>query len=154
MIYLDTETCGLHGPAVLIQYAINDSDVVLFEPFKSSIRETINLIEFFTQEIVCGFNLTFDWFHICQLYTTLKLLKVGDNKLPIDYINEYAELEPLARDGPCIKPKSAFDIMLHARKGPYQSTMDRKDIRIRKVPSDLAMPLAKELDKKIGRAHV
>ena len=39
--------------------------------------------------------------------------------------------------------------MLHARKGPYESTMNRDPIIIRRVPNALAFQLAAELDKKI-----
>jgi hypothetical protein len=103
------------------------------------------------QDCNVGFNLVFDHFHLCQMYTTLLELakRVGMDAYPEDHINEYAECEPLGRDGPCLKPKSAFDLMLHARKGEYQSTMDRKDIRIKKVPTALATPLAGELERRI-----
>lgn len=39
--------------------------------------------------------------------------------------------------------------MLHARKGPYQSTMDRSDIRLKRVPTPLAYILADELERRI-----
>jgi hypothetical protein len=39
--------------------------------------------------------------------------------------------------------------MLLARQGPYQSTMDRGDIRIRRVPTVLAWQLAQELERRI-----
>jgi len=151
MIFLDTETCGLHGPAVLIQFAHDDDSVTLHSPWISSISDTLTLIEEFCKETIIGFNLAFDWFHICQMYTTLLLLadKVGYDAIPIDFIDLYASLEPAARDGECLKPASACDLMLHARKGPYQSTMNRKNIRIKRVPSILAGPLAAELEKRI-----
>jgi len=153
MIYFDTETCGLHGPTVLIQWARDDGEINLHSVFTSPIRYTLDLIEEFVVESngVTGFNLAFDWFHICQTYTTLYELqkKVGLNACPEDYINQYALAEPAARDGLCIKPETAHDIMLHARKGPYQNTMDRADIRIKRVPTALAFELAKELDKRI-----
>lgn len=153
MIFNDTETCGLHGPVVLIQYAVDDGPVVLHNVWKRPIQETLTLIETMMshQGGICGFNLAFDHFHLCQLYTVLTLLEreVGSNELPEDYVELYALLEAEGRDGPCLKPFTAFDIMLHARKGKYQSTMDRKDIRIRRVPVALANPLAAELEKRI-----
>jgi len=151
MIFLDTETIGLHGPITLLQYAINSDEVILWSPWTEPIQDTLTLIESICQEEIIGFNLAFDWFHICQMYTTFLLLgqKIGFDKIPEDYINEYADLESEARDGPCLKPKSALDLMLFARKGPYQSTMDRKPIRIKRVPSSLALPLANELTKRI-----
>lgn len=152
MLYLDTETCGLHSPIVLVQYALEDQeDVVLYEPWYHTIDETIKLYEWFAEQTVCCFNLAFDWFHICQQYTTLLELKklVGGDALPVDHIDEYAECEVLGRDGPCLKPKSALDLMLVAQKGEYQAIMDRKPITIRRVPIELAKPLADLLEKTI-----
>jgi hypothetical protein len=154
VIYFDTETCGYHGPVVLIQWAEGVSgEINLHSVWNSPIWETLELCEKLTNhpEGVCAFNLAFDWFHICQLYTTLKLLekKVGPHAYPVEHIEDYARLEPEARMGPCLKPHNALDLFLHARKGPYQSTMDRSDIRIRRIPTSLAQPLADELSVRI-----
>lgn len=102
------------------------------------------------EDAIVGFNLTFDWFHICQTYTTLRVLldKGADPGSPPDII-QYAYAEPEGRDGPCVKPKSACDLLLYARKGPYQTTMDRKTIRIKRVPKQLAYALSKELERRI-----
>ncbi len=150
MIFFDTETCGLHGPIVLLQYAVDDGPIHLHSVWTEPIRSTMSLIESFCQDPdgVVGFNLAFDWFHLCQLYTTLALMPDQDAE-PQNCVEQYAEFEPLGRDGPCLKPARACDIMLHARKGPYQSTMDRGDIRIRRVPTALAWHLAGELEKRI-----
>ena len=152
MIFFDTETCGFHGPTVLIQWAEGVDGVIhLFNVWDSPIWETLQLIEKLCDSVVCAFNLAFDWFHICQTYTILELLaaKVGMDALPGDHIEEYAILEPKARFGACLKPRGALDLMLHARKGPYQSTMDRSDVRIRRVPTQLAEPLARKLGELI-----
>lgn len=154
MIYFDTETCGFHGPTVLIQYAYDDGPIVLHEVWRSPIEETMQLIEdlCYHEGGVCGFNLAFDWFHLCQTYTTLnEMLTRGikATEIPLHFVDEYAEAEAVARDGPCLKPVTALDLMLHARKGPYQSTMDREDIRIKKVPTALAYVLAAELTDRI-----
>lgn len=146
LLFFDTETCGFHGPAILIQYALDDGPIKLHEVWNSPVKDTLNLIEEMMTHTVVGFNLAFDHFHLCQLYTTMLLLQDKDNE---PNVLEYAELEPFGRDGPCLKPASAFDVMLHARKGPYQSTMDRGDIRIRRVPTVLAWQLAEELEKRI-----
>lgn len=152
MFFFDTETIGFHSPTVLIQWADGvDGPVQRHNIWYEPIIDTINLIERMCEEGVCGFNLAFDWFHICQTYTTLVLLgeKVGFDEYPIDHINTYADLEPMARDGHCVKPSTALDLMLYARKGPYQSTMDRKNIRIKRVPAVLAVPLVEELNSRI-----
>lgn len=150
-LYFDTETCGFHGPTVLIQWAIDDGEIHLHNVWHSPIEETLDLIKMMCESVVVGFNLEFDWFHICQTYTTLELLasKIGDRAFPIDHIDQYVECEADARDGVCLKPVSALDLMAHARKGPYQSTMDRKDVRIKRVPRILAQALCDELDSRI-----
>lgn len=157
LIFFDTETCGFHGPTVLIQYAVGaDGDIKLHTVWNNPIWETLQLIEMLCENIVVAFNLAFDWFHICQTYTTLVLLaqQKGMDAWPEDYIEDYALLEPEARFGSCLKPVGALDLMLHARKGPYQSTMDRSPIRIRRVPTQLAQPLADKLGELIPFSDV
>lgn len=149
-IYIDTETCGLHGMPVLIQWAEGDGDVQLFSPWTNPIRDTLRLIEKFAthQDGLVFFNAAFDWFMLCKIYTTFILYHDHD-EIPENIIDILAELEMTARDGPCLKPVKACDVMLVARKGPYQSTMDRGDIRIRRVPTALAWQLADELERRI-----
>ena len=153
MIFFDTETCGLHGPTLLIQYAEDQSDIKLHSVFNSRIGDTLELIEsfMFADGGVVGFNLAFDHFHLCQSYTTLTLLQdaYGPDHYPEDSIVDYAYAERDARDGLCLKPVTACDLMLHARKGPYQTLMDREDIKIKKIPTAIAWELAKELGKRI-----
>jgi DNA polymerase family A len=155
MIFFDTETCGLYGMPVLIQYAEDDGEIKLYSPWGEPISETLKLIEYFCTHPtgICGFNLAFDWFQLCKLYTVLSLY-ADHSAYPIDIVDELAMLEPLGRDGPCLKPVTACDIMLFARKGPYQSTMDREDIRIRRVPTALAWQLADELERRIPLAPI
>lgn len=148
MIFFDTETCGLHGMPVLIQWAEDDGPIQLYCPWVEPIEDTLKLIEYICDRDVCAFNITFDWFHICKLYTVLSQYHDWSVE-PIDIIDDLADLEMKARDGLCCKPKSALDLMLFARKGPYQSTMARSDIRIRRVPTPLAWQLADELEKRI-----
>ena len=146
MLFYDTETCGFHGMCVLIQYAEDDGPIKLYNVWDEPVIDTLNLIEEFMRHDVCGFNLAYDHFHLSKLYTIFSL--IGDcNSYPDP--EEVALLEPKGRDGQCIKPKSACDIMLHARKGKYQSTMDRKDIRIRKIPNAIAWDLAEYLEQTI-----
>jgi DNA polymerase I-like protein with 3'-5' exonuclease and polymerase domains len=146
-VYLDTETCGLYGMPVLLQYAFDDGPINLYEIWHRPISETLSLIESFLPHTVVGFNLAFDWFQIVKVYTTFRLCP-GD-WIPAEHIDEIAMLEPAAQDGPCLKPASALDLMLHSRKGPYQSLMARDDIRIRRVPTVLAQPLADELERRV-----
>lgn len=145
MNYVDTETCGLHGPTVLLQWAEGEGPVHLHSVWHEPARKTLDLIERLYDGVVIAYNLAFDAFHLCQTYTTLRLL---DPDSPPDP-ETYALKEPEARDGPCLKPRFVFDLMLHARKGPYQSTLDRETIRVRRVPTPLARLLAEELESRV-----
>lgn len=152
MIFLDYETCGFHGVAVLLQYAEDDGEINLHDLWREPVSETLQLLEYIATQDICGFNLVFDWFHTQKIYSVFSLFanKFGLDAIPENYIDEIAELEADARTFDfCIKPRSACDLMLHARKGPYQSLMARKDIRIKKVPAVLSDALARELEKRI-----
>ncbi|MHC4301842.1 MAG: DNA polymerase [Planctomycetota bacterium] len=146
-LYLDTETCGFHGLPVLIQYAIDDGDIQLFEPWTRPAHESCDLIEELMQHALVGFNLSFDMFHLCKLYTIFRLLP--PDMIPAENIPLVATLEPVGRDGPCVKPASALDLMLISRQDKYQCLMSRDPVRIRKVPTVLAGALAKELEDRI-----
>ncbi len=133
LIFLDSETCGLHGMMVLLQYAEGkDGKIIMHEVWKRPVGETLALIEHIADNIVVGFNLVFDWFHLCKIHTIWSLLP--PDWIPEEHIEEIAMLEPQGRDGKCLKPFSALDLMLVSRKGPYQSLMARSDIVIRRIP--------------------
>jgi hypothetical protein len=146
--YIDTETCGFHGLATLIQWAFEDGDVHLHNLWDVPVVDTLKLIENFCDHTCVFFNASFDWFHLCKIYTMWRLLP-GDaipRELPMDVLTQ-AEKE--ARDGPCIKPKGVMDLMLHSRKGEYQTLMSRHDVKVTKVPTALAQPLANKLEELI-----
>lgn len=146
-LFLDTETVGFHGLPILLQYAIDDGDIHLFEPWMRPAQESVELVEELMQHCFIGFNNSFDMFQLCKLYTIWRLLP--PDLIPANDIPLVAQMEPLGRDGPCVKPASAFDLMLHSRKGPYQCLMARNDVRIKKVPTILAGALARELEKRV-----
>jgi hypothetical protein len=143
----DTETVGLHGLAVLIQYQYNEDSIKLFSPWTEQVIETLKLIEWFMEQDNIGFNLAFDHFHLSKLYTIWSLL--DPHAYPEDIIDEIAEKEPLGRNGFCIKPRRACDIMLWARKGKYQDTMQRKDIKIKKIHRSVAWEVRDYLEEHI-----
>ena len=145
MIYLDSETCGFHGPMVLLQYARDNGAIEVYDVWLNKVSDTLSLIEDIADDTVIMYNSAFDWFHICQTYTTLRLCHQGDKP----NIDEYKVMEAKARFGPCLRPKSTFDVWLHARKGPYQSTMDRSDIKVKRIPTDIANLVQEELNKRI-----
>jgi len=146
-VFIDSETCGLHGMAVLLQWAEEDGPITLHEIWRHPIHETLKLIEWICQHTVVGFNLAFDWFHIAKTYTIFRLC--NPDWIPEEHINEIAALEIQGQDGPCVKPVAALDLMLHSRKGPYQALMAREDIRIKRVPAALAYALADELERRV-----
>ena len=146
-LYLDSETCGLHSMPVLFQFAIEDGGIELYDVWKEPIGKTLALIESWLDKTIVGFNLAFDWFQIVKTYTIFRLC--DPNWIPLDHIDEIAMREPEGRDGPCIKPAGALDLMCHSRKGHLQSLMARDDIRIRKVPTALAYALAEKLEQSV-----
>ncbi len=131
--------------AVLIQWAKDDGPIHLHSVWTNPVRETLELIEMIVNDSdgIVGFNLTFDFFHICKLYNVLSMC--SDYESDPDYL-ECAKNEPAARDGVCLKPTSALDLFLYAKKGPYQSLMDRDDVRIKRVPKAIAAGLAEQLE--------
>ena len=95
-----------------------------------------------------GFNLSFDLFHLCKWYTVFRLFPT--DLVPEEHIDKIALKEPEGRDGPCLKPAGALDLLMYSRKGPMQVLMARDDVRIRKVPTALAGLLASELEDRIA----
>jgi hypothetical protein len=148
MVFIDSETCGLHSIMVLWQFAIDDGLIYLHHIWKTPVRKTIELFEMLMELDYCGFNLGFDHFHLSKIYTIWKLLP--PDWIPEEHIEEIAvEFEHAAQQGPCIKPKRACDLMLWSRKGKFQTVMSRNDVRIRRVPTVLAYALSRELETRI-----
>ncbi len=151
-IFYDTETCGFYGMAVLLQYAIGDGPVNLYSIWKEPVINTLCLLEGLMNHKggVIGFNLSFDHFHLCKIYTVFSLIpKSMRGKNPEDMIDLIGQLEPDGRFGPSLKPQRCVDLMMHARRGPYQSTMDRSDIRLKRIPSVIAEDLCTILGERI-----
>ena len=150
MITLDTETCGLYGMMVLLQYAVDDGKIKLWDVWKKPIEETLELLEWIANQEVCMFNAVFDWFHVSKIYTTFSLFP-DHGAIPEDHIEELATLEERARFlDICIKPKACCDVMLHARKGTFQSLMSRGAIRVKRIPSVLVKQVAAELESRVN----
>jgi hypothetical protein len=143
--YIDSETCGLVGPMVLLQYAEDDGPVTLHEVWRTPARRTLDLIERLADGHVIGFNLVFDWFHVQKIQNMLACLpKRKLSRQP--QVKDMADVERRAPlFGDCVKPRAALDVYLHLITGPFQSLMERKPIRIRKVPEMIAQELVVEL---------
>jgi hypothetical protein len=147
-LFLDTETFSLVGPPVCVQYAYDDGPIEIWNFWKNPIIDSLKLIEEFMQHSIIGFNLAFDSFQINKIYN-LFLSYPDSTKYPEDIVDDLGMLEAKARDGLCLKPVSACDLLLVARKTAYQKTMERRPIKIKKVPSKLAFELAEYLEKNI-----
>jgi hypothetical protein len=144
-VYCDTETIGFAGLATLIQFAHEDDDPTLWNLWDVPVRETLDLIEWVMTKTLVGFNLAFDHFHLCKIYTMWSLLPLDaiPASLPMHML---VQAEKEARDGLCLKPKDVMDLMLHSRKGEFQALMSRHDVRVTKVPTPLAEPLRNILE--------
>jgi len=151
--FLDSETIGFSGYAILLQWQIDDGEIILWEVWKQTFAQTLRILKAMTSCELVGFNLGFDAFHLVKLYTTWEL--VCEEKtwmshvLPEDHIHTVEKLEEKAMLGKCWKPAAACDLMLWSRKNEYQTLMKRSDIRIRKVPIQLAYVLAEELEQRV-----
>jgi hypothetical protein len=147
-LFYDTETCGLHGMCVLLQYQVEGTDEInLFSPWTERVKDTLELIEWMMTLNHIGFNLAYDQFHLSKLYTIWRLLP--PDIIPEDHINLVASMEPLGRDGPCLKPPAACDLMLIGRQTAFQRTMNRKDIKIKKIHYSVAFEVRDFLEKYI-----
>lgn len=147
MIYLDSETAGFVGPAVIWQYAIDDGPVVVHHVWRRPVRETLELIERFASGRICGFNLTFDWYHANKDYNVLRLFE-DCSSLPTIAEWKAKELRG-SREALCVKPVAALDLYLYALRGPLQVLLDRDDVRIKRVPRVLAELLCRELAERV-----
>lgn len=147
--FIDTETCGLHSFAVTLQYSeLSDPrNVIIHDFWRVPIKDSLRLIERLIDGYIVVFNGVFDFFHLVKLYNVFRLAADHD-AWPV--IEEIASLERSAvLNSVVLKPRGVCDIFLHARKTRYQSTMERDDIKIRRVPIQMAQPLADELNKRV-----
>ena len=146
MIFFDTETVGLTGPLVTIQYwhkSITElfdqeptqNNVTIHYVWKETVRYTLNLIESFAgySEGIVGFNLVFDWFQLTKWYNILRRVKNKDEPPNVKEIQQL-EAEGPQSDDYCLRPARACDVMLLAKSGKFQYLARHKPILIRKVP--------------------
>ena len=148
---IDTETCGLVGVPVTIQWAekVDDTlhDIHLHHIWTSRIQDTLDLIEFFVDNRVVFHNARFDWFHLSKIYNMLSQSKIK-SYIPLDYDMDYwADLEFKSQYGPCLKPRACVDTLLLASKSEDQSAiMATKPVWVRRVPVGLAETLRNHLE--------
>lgn len=154
-VFWDTETCGFHGMPVLLQHAVDEEPAQIMDLWRVPARDSLKLID----DLVAHpdgnvlFNAAFDLFHVIKWHTTLTTLRdaMGDDDfLPMDYLDAMGMAEEQARFAPyTLKFHKLVDLMIVAQRGEYQTMMNRKDIRIRRIPTLLAPNVAAFLEKEI-----
>ena len=133
MIFFDTESVGLRGPLVTIQWCYFSGQIYIRYIWETPVFSTLDLIESFTKETIVGFNLTHDWFVLNKWYNIFRQVE-DKNDLP-----RPSEIRRLEAAGPkfndlCLKPRRAIDLMLIARSGTFQYLAKHKPITISKIP--------------------
>jgi hypothetical protein len=96
---------------------------------------------------------SFDWFHLCKVYTTFLLLDRDA------YPDEMVQTG--RRDGVCGQgwplPEAGDGVRHHASRPEGTVSVDlmaRSDIRIKKIPTVLAYALAKELEERVQLSDI
>lgn len=145
MYFYDTETCGLFGVPIIIQHARDDGPVRVHNIWETPAGQTLELIEAMMAEGVCGYNLTFDHFHLQKIYNMLAL--VDEDTIPIKNIRLMYEAEADGRFGQCVKPYEVVDLMMNVRKSELQQAMGKKEWRIKKVHMNLVSKLVEYLNR-------
>lgn len=148
--FVDTESCGLYGIPVLLQYAVGKGPIELVDIFYASFSELKKLIEDMVDNCLICHNINHDMQHIQKLYNMICYLQTMKftclNEVPLACLID-AEYE--SRKGKCLKPRAAVDTMILAAKSDGQSAlMAAKPVYIRRVPIKYADSLAAELDRR------
>lgn len=149
MIFFDTETTGLTGPALLIQYAEDDGPVVLHEVFHTPVYKTLELIERLCDATVCAFNISFDWFHINKLYNLLVHVKDKNQSPGLEEMADISRKKHSEITRFCLKPKGVLDLFLYSRKTEWQNLMGRRNIVIRHIPNQVIHKVAALITNKL-----
>lgn len=137
------------GPMVVFQWSDGPSDPVkLHHVWKLPARDTITLMEETADRGVEGWNLVFDWYHVQKLHSMLSCMTARELR-ECPKIGRMREVERQAVFGRCLKPRHIRDYYLHATRGPFQTLMERRPIRIRRVPGVIAPDLVQELDRRL-----
>ena len=147
MFYLDTESIGLYGPTVLIQWAIDDGPIQIHNIFKEPVYKTLRLIELMCEHTVVGYNLAHDSFHINRTYGVLKQLPMSLVPTALN-IHDF-ENDAVCHDEYCVKPKHCIDFLILGKKGPFQSVMKQKPIVLKKVPKVIAEEVLEKLKSTV-----
>lgn len=149
-VFLDTETIGLHGVIVKLQWQFEDDPAVsMIDVWLEKVSRSIELIEEFVRSHVIAHNLRFDWFHLSKWYNMcLWVLEHHGDVRPIDVpIDDMVEAEWQSQFGLCLKPAGASCTLLHSQQGELQTLMNRKAITVKRQPIELRELMLAELEK-------
>lgn len=146
--YIDSETVGLYGPMAILQYAFDEEDPTLYNPWLEPAGKTIDLLQYFCECRVVAHNLTFDWQKIQSFHNaTYKLCRErGTGVRPIDHIDEMVEYFYTERQSFCLKPPAAVCTLLLCQKELGGTGLAAKEVRIRQVPRVCAEALTELLN--------
>lgn len=133
---------------VLFQYSDDGGPVRLHHVWKHTARQTIDLMEETADCQVDDWNGVFDWYHVQKIHAMLSCLNMRElDECP--KIGRMVEVERRAVFQRCIKPRAHRDLYLHATRGQYQTLMERRPVRIRRVPAIIAHELITILDERL-----
>lgn len=144
MLMLDTETIGLTGPIVLIQYG--NEKATLHYVWDEPVQKTLYLIEWLMQQELCLYNSSYDSFHINKLYNLFILVK-DKSKLPDPQEIFNIEQSFDYQNALCCKPKNIIDPFVIFRKKNFQHLVNKKPVNINRVPIVAANLLKEELER-------
>lgn len=155
MIPLDSETLGLCGPMVLLQFQRPGEEITLYEVWKEPVGRTLDLFEELMGEDLVMFNAAFDHFQMCKIATmwTLFAEQFGRDCVPNTLWwspRMLGEIEKAARNVDLtLRPRGIYDLQLWAQRGPYQMCMERDPITIRRLPELVATQLCNYLNDNV-----
>lgn len=134
--YFDTETLGLYGPPAIIQYAFDDADPTLYNPWLEKAGNTRDLIRSVVASRCVAHNITFDWQKLHGMWAGLT--DFADHEVPIADVSRYVRSEFVNRSAFCLKPPAAVCTLLVCQKELGGSALAAKQIRVRKIPEHAA----------------
>jgi len=136
-VWLDTETAGLCGPVVSVQYSINDGPIKIVFPFENpeSVLELEKLL-YDPETVIIGFNLIFDLY---KLYETFHQLH------GIDIRSREAEIMPFR----C----SCIDLMIRAKQHKVFNILSagKKIVKLKKIPEKFQEKITEHVEKLLAK---
>ncbi len=147
--FFDSETAGLHGVIVKMQWAFDDEDRQMMDAWLEPVSKSMALIERIVKGHVIAHNLRFDWFHVSKWYNMCKwILDNYGNVRPVDLdVEIMVEAEWQSQFGLCLKPAGATCTLLCTQRGELQTLMNRKAVVVKRQPVQLREKLMEKLEK-------